>query len=318
MTSSNSSQILLDQAIQTLNLELESYCEQLNSKVNPRYFHANTYLPESAFPIWRLKVVNPEREDYCDIQNCNSYNNCVHARLAKSKILQSIVDIPDYFDVPTDSLNNISCSELVIGQDPNLDNLPLIADTLVKLRVSHQSLVNELDQLQKLTPRKINLYNQPGYENRLHSSLRSLVDRKLLSVEDEKKVKTIFNQNLPESLSQDRLTFCHGDFSYGNLKVRDNKLVFIDFEHSHIGIGEVDLAHLLVNLSANGENDDASMLFNLYKEKLVKQGLGFDNMGFHALVLERVAGKMNSMSETEGEKWKKLKVLLLSDGISPA
>jgi thiamine kinase-like enzyme len=318
MTNSNTSQILLDQAIQALNLEIETYCEQLNNKDNPRYFHANTHLPESTSPTWRLKVVNLDREDYSDIQNCNSYNNCVHARLANSKILQSIVDIPAYFDVPSDSLNNISCSELVVGQDPNRDNLPLIADTLVKLKVSHQSLVNELIQLNSLMPRSINCYNQPGYRNRLHFSLNSLVGKKLLSVEDEKKVEAIFEQNLPKSLSQDRLTFSHGEFSYGNLKVRDDKLIFIDFEHSHIGFGVVDLAHMFVNLSANGENADAGTLINLYKEKLVQQGLEFDNMVFHALVLERVAGKMNSMSKTEGEKWEILKALLRSDEISLA
>lgn len=312
MTNVETWQSLLNDASQILNLKIEAYCEQLNNKENPRYFHANAYLPGDSSIKWRLKVVNPWRADYPDIQNCNSYNNCVHARLANNRSLQSIVDIPAYLNIPLNHLNSLSCSELVIGEVPGNDDLSLIVDTLVKLRVDRQNLLNELTQLASLMPRPINSYNQPIYRNdRLQFSINSLLTKGLLSVEDVDNVRITFDHNFMNPLPEDKLSFVHGDFSFGNLKIRDGKLVFIDFEHSHVGIGELDLAHLFVNLIANGQDETASILLSLYEENSNQRALLFNRAIFKALVLERVAGKMNSMTHTNGEKWERLKTLLL-------
>lgn len=311
-------QSLLNNASQILNLEIEAYCDQLNNKENPRYFHANVRFPEDSSVKWRLKVVNPLRTDYTDVQNCNSYNNHIHARLVKNYLLQSIVDIPAYFSVPQTHLNCINCSELVTGDVPSNKDLSLLVDTLIKLRINRGNFLSELAQHNQLMPHSINFYNRQEYKNRLDFSIKGLLDKELISAEDASHVVAAFNQNFMVPLSKDELSFAHGDFSYGNLKVRDGKLVFIDFEHSHIGIGEIDLAHLFVNLIADGQDDVASTLLCLYEENSMRQALSFDNATFQALVLERVAGKMNSMTNTDGEKWARLKTLLLSNKVNTA
>ena len=304
-------QHLLEDASQLLNLEINAFCEHINNRETTRYFHANVHLVGDNSITWRLKVVNPWRPDKDNIQDCNSYNNCVHARLDKSQHLKSIVGIPTYYDVPSKQLDSLNCSELVIGETPSDDDVALIVDTLIKLRINRRNILNDFSQFANLMPRPINSYNRSIYrDRRLNVSIKSLVGKGLLSTDDANNVMMSFDRNFSSPLPENELTFVHGDFSYGNLKIRDGKLTFIDFEHSHIGIGELDIAHLFVNLVGNGKDDIASMLLEAYEESCTHHGIVFHSAEFKALVLERVAGKMNSMKKANGEVWERLQLLL--------
>jgi thiamine kinase-like enzyme len=106
------------------------------------------------------------------------------------------------------------------------------------------------------------------------------------------------------------LSFVHGDFSFGNLKIQGVTVGMIDFEHSHIGVAYIDLAHLFVNLIARGEENDGRDFCARYQAAALRHALPFDGNIFQALILERVAGKMNSMTEI-GESWGRLENLLL-------
>ncbi len=117
-----------------------------------------------------------------------------------------------------------------------------------------------------------------------------------------------FTNGIPATIQ----TFAHGDFSFGNLKLVGRALALIDFEHSHIGLGCVDMAHLYVNLFADGQAKAATILRNLYKTRFLKRGFWFEDSVFEALVIERAAGKMNSIKDRSTEKFETLKHLLSS------
>jgi hypothetical protein len=302
---------LLDDAAAALTLEVVAYCDELNSKRPPlRYFHADARAPGDPSLIWRLKVVNSGHAQHASIQDCNHYNNCVHRRLAKSTYLQAIIDIPACWAVPADSLKNISCSELVEGCAATTDDLELLVDALVQLKSRRTGVKEELGLLRSLSTRSINSYGHQQYRDRLCYSLKGLIGAEAISTEFADAVLGIFDHYLSPSLGNEDRTFAHGDFSLGNLRVRKGKLVLLDFEHSHIGLGEIDLAHMFVNLTAQCDTAGAFRLVELFEEGSAQEGMVFDTGKFQALLLERIAGKMNSMSAAEGEKWERLKAML--------
>ena len=94
------------------------------------------------------------------------------------------------------------------------------------------------------------------------------------------------------------------------MKIQNNIIFIIDFEHSHIGCGLIDLAHLFVNMKSSGKNDLAKKLLNSYKELAKDKSIIFNENIFRALVLERVTGKMNSMKGEPNEKMARLSDLL--------
>jgi hypothetical protein len=328
MTSALDCNSILRNAAQNLGLEIHSFCDDLNNKSQPRYFHANAKSTQGS-TLWRLKAVNPNREDKAGTQECNRYNNRVHPILAKIPDLRDIVTIPAYFDIPRQYLESLSCSELIEGRQPELSDVDLVVDLLIRLYQHRRPILHQinqhrfrqrqLDQRRALmprfidTPRPNNDFNRPQYrDGRLVPSVTSLQGRNLLSREEARAVVLSFDQAMPEPIKVDSLGFVHGDFSFGNLKITAASIALIDFEHSHIGSGLLDLAHLYVNFVGAGQNDTALLLLNSYREKAANFKIPYSDNLFHALTLERVAGKLNSMKPATGEQWDRLKALLFT------
>ena len=135
----------------------------------------------------------------------------------------------------------------------------------------------------------------------------------LLSGDELTYVAAKFDKWYSADLPDDNLTIVHGDFAFGNLTLLNGQeLGLIDFEHTHIGSGLTDLAHLYVNLQADGDEENAQTILNTYQEEAGRRKIDFDTSIFKALVLERAAGKLNSMTDTAGEKAARLKGLLLA------
>lgn len=303
---------VLANAAAALKLEVESYCDQLNiKKSSPRYFHANVRESHGSSVTLRLKVVNPDHPDCAGICNCCRYSNHVHRTLVRSEGLQDIVDIPAYWAVPPNRENTASCSEFVVGRVPTADDLPLVVDALVRLMLHRARITNELAQPQ-FPASSLNWYGYQEYRTRLCFSLQGLLEAQAISARLADKVRAKFDQSREIWPRRGQLTFVHGDFSYGNFRLRGDKLVLLDFEHSHIGVGAIDLAHLYVNLAAQQEAEQAERLFHLMKQRCDHAGVEFSREAFQAAVLERLTGKMNSMSDTRGEKWENLETLLVA------
>jgi hypothetical protein len=77
-----------------------------------------------------------------------------------------------------------------------------------------------------------------------------------------------------------------------------------------MGIPEIDIGHLYVNMLAGGQDAQAKVLLERYESEATLRGLEFDRIVFQAAVLERVAGKMNSLVVAEGDEWERLAGLL--------
>jgi hypothetical protein len=303
----------LANAAAALELEVVSYCDELNIKKSPpRYFHANVRRSRVSSATLRLKVVNPDHPDYAGTCNCCRYSNHVHRTLVRSEGLQGIIDIPAYWEVPPNRENTANCSEFVEGRAPTADDLPLVVDTLVRLTLHRARITNELAQPKFLASSSLNWYGYQEYRGRLCFSLQGLLEAQAISARLADKVRDTFGQCMKVWPHRGQLTFVHGDFSYGNFRLRGDKLVLLDFEHSHIGVGAIDLAHHYVNLAVQQEAGQAERLLHLMTQRCDHAGVEFSRETVHAAVLERVTGKMNSMSDTRGEKWEKLVTLLVA------
>ena len=301
---------LLDQAVGLLGLKVVSYCEDLNNKEMPRYFHADCLHRDLDDHQWRLKVVNQWRSDVAGIQNCLSYHNRVHPLLLNSLTLVSIVRIPAYFPIPSDHSNTIGCSELISGgRKPDVEDIPLLVETLLNLQTERTAILQELTQLNG----EINRYNRSNYRTRLvQNSGESLVMKQLLTQSELECVAQKYDKWFADDLPDDSLTIVHGDFAFGNLMVLDEGLCLLDFEHTHIGIGLADLAHLYVNLITKGDTENAHRLLNTYQAEVENREMDFNTPLFQAIVLERAAGKLNAMRQTTGERAARLRELLLT------
>ena len=300
---------LLDEATQTLNLKIESYCEKLNGKESPRYFHANC--SDSMGDLWRLKVANISKshDEVNSIGNCLCYNNLVHPIIVGFPNLRPIVRIPRFFPIPNQYLRSLACSELLELHKPGVEDIPLLIRKLLDLQ--GKDISKEIRSRAMQT--QINKYNRDQCRCRLvRDSGNSLLERQLLSKNELDYIAGKFDNLYPSSLPEESLTLVHGDFAFGNLTLLDDhELGLIDFEHTHIGSGLTDLAHLYVNLRSDGDDENAKMLISTYEKEIEQRGARFNNSTFDALVLERAAGKLNSMKQTNSEKVDRLKVLLL-------
>jgi Phosphotransferase enzyme family len=301
---------VLAHAAAALDLEIVTYCNDLNIKgSSPRYLHANVREPSAPSLIFRLKVVNPRHPDCARISDCCRYGNRVHRVLVSSESLQAIVDVPAYRAIPLEREESTSCSGLVGGRTPTTDDLPRIVDALVQLTLCCSTLTRELSGP---GPLALNCYSYEHYRSRLRFSLRSLLEVQAIPVRLADKVLGAFDEDLGHGWPHRRQTFVHGDFSFGNLRLRGGNVVLLDFEHSHIGFGEIDLAHLYVNLAARQNARHADGLLHLFQEQCERKGVEFASDTFRAAVLERVAGKLNSMSGARGDEWETLNTMLES------
>jgi thiamine kinase-like enzyme len=183
---------------------------------------------------------------------------------------------------------------------------------LVGLTLHRARITNALAQPQFPASSSLNWYGYQEYRARLCFSLDGLLEAQAISARLAENVRGTFGQFREVWPHRGQLTFVHGDFSYGNLRLHGEKLVLLDLEHSHIGVGAIDLAHLYVNLAVQQEAEPAEQLLYLMKERCEHAGVEFSRQPFRAAVLERVTGKMNSMSNTRGEKWEKLETLLVA------
>lgn len=304
---------VLASAAGELDLEVVSYCEELNSgKNSPRYLHANVREPGVSSPLLRLKVVNPERPDYHEIRRCCRYANQVHRTLARSQCLQPNVDIPEYWHIPPDREDTLSCSRWVDGRGPTPNDLPVVADALLCLTFQRARIKGELTRSTTTPSTHLNFYNYQEYRSRLCFSLQGLLKAHAIPAHLATNALGAFDQVKGSWPPPNQWTFVHGDFSFGNMRLREGRLVLIDFEHSHIGLGEIDLAHLYVNLAAQQDAGDAERLLELLQQRGEKEGAEFPTKVFDAAVLERVAGKMNAMSDPRGRTWEKVRAILVA------
>lgn len=298
-------QSLLADAATKLQVNVVSWCMERNEKNSPRYFHADVVATHQPATKWRMKVVNSSRDDRDAVQDCNSYNNSVHARLIKANALRPIVRIPRCFALPPKLRELYNVSEFVDGNAPSAENFELIVDVLVKLQTNRDDVVRQLQVGDSTCPRGLHRFD---YRERVKGSLRGLV-----GCVDSDQILRAFNIRwFTNGIPSEVQTFAHGDFSFGNLRLAGRTLALIDFEHSHIGLGCVDMAHLYVNLFADGQAGAATLLRNHYKTKFLEQQLWFEDDAFEALVIERAAGKMNAMKDRTTGKFETLRRLLLS------
>ena len=157
----------------------------------------------------------------------------------------------------------------------------------------------------------MNRFDRTIYRDRLvNMSGRSLVEKRVLDESERKNIERRFDKLFPHDFPREAATFVHGDFSLGNLLVANEQICLIDFEHSHIGLAVIDLAHLYVNFMADEDADNANLLLDIYQSEANNRGLSFDPSLFQALTLERAAGKLNAMRQTDHERAEKLRELL--------
>jgi thiamine kinase-like enzyme len=299
---------LLNQKSAELGLKIESDCNDLNDKDNTRFFHADCSSKEFNDNLWRLKVVNEFNVDKLDIEKCCRYNNDVHKALEGTSTLRSIIRIPRCFPLMKD-FNKVVCSELIKGDKSDIKDIPRIVEMLTNLQTKRHLIVTEL-QKSSLNEFKRTQY----YERLIDTSGKKLVEKDLLNNNQLDSIKKYFNKLFPNELKLEDLTFVHGDFSFGNMVVDDHdKLFLIDFEHSHIGSGLIDLAHLYVNLDMKGDIHSKDLLIDKY----ITENKNFDGALFKALVLERAAGKLNSMKPGTNRNYNKYKEQLLDLLLNP-
>jgi hypothetical protein len=301
----------LDRAAQAIGQVIVSYCSDLNTADNPRYFHANTHAAEDPSSLWRLKVVNSSRDDHPRIRKRITNNNCVHARLNGCRSMRAFVSFPDIWKIPENELDNLGCAEFVAGETPTAAHVALVVLALIELRVNRQQIVADLCTPQPGMQHLMDVFGWDQYRKRVRYSIDGLQSRHLLVGEDARAVLETFDKIVAtRSQAENAMTFVHGDFSFGNMIVRNHRLVLYDFEHSHMGIPEIDIGHLYVNMLAGGQDAQAKVLLERYESEATLRGLEFDRIVFQAAVLERVAGKMNSLVVAEGDEWERLAGLL--------
>jgi hypothetical protein len=298
---------LLKKWSQALELTIVDDCAYLNAKPLPRYYHANVIGPSEPETTWRLKVINPIR--WPDVEGCNRNNNCVHERLAQAHTCKSFARVPKFLSIPKIYSPDINISELIVGPAPSVNDLGVIIELLVNMQLRRHAIIRHLHDFSRMGLQDVYQENQKGYKRRLSHSLEGLSGS--LSVSNEEVIAG-FDTRLREPIDEEELTFAHGDFSFGNLKLAGNQIALLDFEHSHIGIGCIDLAHLYVNLISDGNRDTALSLRDAYRKRTEQEKIWFDAKVFDALVLERAAGKMNSMEDKSGKHFERLENLLES------
>lgn len=304
---------VLASAAGELDLEVVSYCDELNSgKGSPRYLHANVREPGAPSPLIRLKVANPERPDYDEIRRCCRYANQVHRALVRSECLEPAVDIPAYWDIPRNSEDIASCSEWVDGHGPTADDLPLVVDALIQISLHRARIKDKLARSVSLPSTPLNYYGYREYRSRLCFSLQGLLRAQAIGSDLAANALGAFDQLRGTWPRPNEWTFVHGDFAFGNVRLREGRLVLIDFEHSHIGLGEIDFAHLYVNLAVQQDAGHAERLLQLFQQRCEHEAAEFAKEFFHAAVLERVAGKMNAMSDARGNRWEALGAVLVA------
>jgi hypothetical protein len=298
-------QSLLSDAAMRLQLKIDSFCVERNEKESPRYFHADVGDAKQSATKWRMKVVNQSRDDWEAVQNCNSYNNSVHARLINANALRKIVLLPEHFNLPSEFWEQYNLSELIHGNVPSTRDFELIVEVLVNVQLNRGEIVQQLKREYRAPWRQI---DETDYRQRVEDSLRGLT-----GIVDSGRIRRGFKVRwFPGDIPADIKTFAHGDFSFGNLKLVGQTIALIDFEHSHIGLGCVDVAHLYVNLFANGRTKDAATLRQLYETKILNHNLWFQDKIFEALIIERITGKMNSIKDRTRKEFSQLKDLLNS------
>ena len=291
---------------QRLGFQLLDGCIKLNTKHCPRYYHANVAEIRAPGHNWRLKVVNPARQS--EVGHCNRYNNSVHQRLAQTDAITRIACVPKFFDVPKMFDEEASVSQLMANRPATVHDGETIVEYLVNAHVQRHSVKAALRDPNGSRRQPVNVFNQSSYRERLEHSMEG-ISGSIPIIKEE--VISAFDARWKQPLPDDALTFAHGDFSIGNLQIgSDNRLGLLDFEHSHIGLGCIDLAHMYVNLAADGNKDAALAYRAAYRDRANRERVWFDLNVFEAVVLERAAGKMNAMDEKNGEHFERLSDML--------
>jgi thiamine kinase-like enzyme len=209
--------------------------------------------------------------------------------------------------VPEQYWHDTNVSELLGGLAPTTNDLSKIVDFLVSVQSCRRAFVQELLAPAHSWLNAVDEQNRDGYKQRLTDSLNGLAG--LLTV-DHQAILSAFDARFRHPLDFGELTFTHGDFSFGNIRIVENRIALFDFEHSHIGVGCTDLAHLYVNLIADSNQNAARSLLDPYHRKANQKSVWFATNVFEALVLERAAGKMNSMKDKTGAHFRRLEGLL--------
>jgi hypothetical protein len=292
----------IEAAAATIGMQVVRYCTEINQQTAPRYFHADTRPKDGSRSIWRLKIVNSSRTDCDAVRKCNDYFNKIHPAIATNQALARVVEIPRPFDLPLQEYPNLNCCELIEARAAGLQDLDLIAESLAQIKLRAGSIAREF------ADSRLNRYGFEQYRERLIYSLEELRESGATTDGSVAKTRSAFELHYPRAAGvQD---FAHGDFSFGNLRVRDGRLALIDFEHSHLGLAEVDLAHLFVNLIAGGDRPAAIRLLESFRTQVGARGAGDSEGAFRALELERIVGKMNAMSQRSGAEWARMEALL--------
>jgi len=303
-------QSALDEAAQALRLDIVDYRDDINDKIAPRYFHADCRSDQTADGVkWRLKVPNAEHADIAGIRNCLANDHLVLQRLSQISRFRPFARIPTCFPIRPEWQPYCGCCELISGRKAETRDIPLVVRTLVDIRASWPEIADQLPH----PARGMNRFDRTIYRSRLVDvSGRSLVTKQVLNKDELEELGIRFDGLFPHDLPQQSAAFVHGDYSLGNLLVSNGEVCLIDFEHSHIGLAAIDLAHLYVNLVADKDVDNANQLLDTYRSGTSDQGLDFNESIFQALVLERAAGKLNAMHRSDDDQVETLKKLLVT------
>jgi len=274
-----------------------------------RYLHASIRLP-SDHRRFRLKVVNTTRSDAESIRLCCRNANHVHSGLVRQLGREIGFRVPQWHPVPENLESSLYIVEEIEDTAPSLDTtggLAGLVDQLVRLEVE----TRDFDAPLRVKPPWIQSCNRSGYRARLLFSLRGLLEREEIALQELYEVVARFDGHWAPSLPLDSgRCLSHGDFSRGNVRGGEG-LWLIDFEHSHVGAPVLDMAHLFVNLLFDDCSDTARQLREQYDALRGERGLRPLPGVFGALFLERVAGKWNAMKAPTAERRGRIRSLLL-------
>lgn len=273
-----------------------------------RYLHATLRVP--ALPgRYRLKVVNPTHPDAGAIRRCCRNANRVHGGLERLKRTLGF-RVPQWCPAPEGLESNMYVVEEVDDTAPSLDRtggLAEVVDGLVDLEMA----TRDFDAPQGTKPPWIESCNRAGYRERVEFSLQGLRDRREIAARELDAVVARFDEHWSADRPFDTgRCFSHGDFSCGNVRAAE-ELWLIDFEHAHVGVPVLDMAHLFVNLMFDDRTETARQLRSQYEALRVRRGMSALDGVFAALVLERAAGKWNAMKVPTPERRARIRRLLL-------
>lgn len=274
-----------------------------------RYLHADVTLRHNGRRRFRLKVVNPWRDDSDDIRRCCANANSVHMGLCS-------LDFDLGFGVPRVHLleehlrSDVYVVELIAAKGTKTDSAAqreAIVDRLLKL----EEATRGWDESPGRKPEWIQSCPRAGYREHVEVSLRGVAnlaegERRALMKESLRAFDRLWHAGALEA----GRCLAHGDFSGGNLLESSAGFTLIDFEHSHVGAPGLDAAHLYVNLLFDGREDEALDLKERYLSTRSARGLGSAPGAFRALLIERIAGKWNAMKTPTRESYARIRALL--------